>query len=233
LSSSNMFGCANIRNKQYCILNKQYTKEEYQELKAKIIRDMDEKPYRDKLGRIYKYGEFFPAELGLFGYNESYASDFFPLIREQAEKQGFSWYNPAPNPHKPTITSENIPDSINDVSDSILKEIIECGECKKPFRVMPAELDLLRRFNLPIPRKCPNCRYKERFSRINPPRLYHGACQCNGEESEKRTEESGIYKNATTHFHNFSHCPNEFETSYAPDRPDIVYCESCYQNEVV
>lgn len=28
-------------------------------------------------------------------------------------------------------------------------------------------------------------------------------------------------------------CPNEFQTSYAPDRPEIVYCEACYQAEVV
>ncbi len=27
-------------------------------------------------------------------------------------------------------------------------------------------------------------------------------------------------------------CQNEFETSYAPDRPEIVYCERCYQQEV-
>jgi len=27
-------------------------------------------------------------------------------------------------------------------------------------------------------------------------------------------------------------CPNTFETSYAPDRPEIVYCEQCYLKEV-
>ena len=27
-------------------------------------------------------------------------------------------------------------------------------------------------------------------------------------------------------------CKKEFETSYAPDRPEIVYCESCYNKEV-
>ena len=27
-------------------------------------------------------------------------------------------------------------------------------------------------------------------------------------------------------------CKNEFETSYAPDRPEIVYCEQCYNEEV-
>ena len=29
---SNLFGCVDLKHKQYCILNKQYTKEEYEEL---------------------------------------------------------------------------------------------------------------------------------------------------------------------------------------------------------
>ncbi len=36
------------------------------------------------------------------------------------------------------------------------------------------------------------------------------------------------------HFHeNTDSCPNEFQTAYAPDRTEIVYCEQCYQAEVV
>ncbi|HEY4527822.1 MAG TPA: hypothetical protein VJL09_02170 [Candidatus Paceibacterota bacterium] len=26
---------------------------------------------------------------------------------------------------------------------------------------------------------------------------------------------------------------NEFETTYAPERPEIIYCEQCYLREVV
>ncbi len=43
----------------------------------------------------------------------------------------------------------------------------------------------------------------------------------------------GVYMNTGEHHHGKGRCPNEFETSYAPDRPEIVYCESCYQSEVV
>ncbi|MEK9147427.1 MAG: hypothetical protein AAB593_00710 [Patescibacteria group bacterium] len=39
-NSNNMFGCISLKNKQYCILNKQYTKEEYEELVPKIIKHM-------------------------------------------------------------------------------------------------------------------------------------------------------------------------------------------------
>lgn len=39
-NSSDLFGCIGLRNKQYCILNKQYTKEEYEDLVSKIIAHM-------------------------------------------------------------------------------------------------------------------------------------------------------------------------------------------------
>ncbi|MFH1387681.1 MAG: hypothetical protein ABIG88_00015, partial [Patescibacteria group bacterium] len=58
-SSSNLFGCVGLRHKQYCILNKQYTKESFNKLRTKIIKHMNDMPYTDKKGRIYKYGEFF------------------------------------------------------------------------------------------------------------------------------------------------------------------------------
>jgi hypothetical protein len=46
-----------------------------------------------------------------------------------------------------------------------------------------------------------------RIKRVNPPKLWHRKCMKEG-------------------------CQNEFETSYAPERPEIVYCEKCYQQEV-
>ena len=50
-----------MKNKQYCILNKQYTKEEYETLVKKIKTHMDEMPFVAGKNTIYKYGEFFPA----------------------------------------------------------------------------------------------------------------------------------------------------------------------------
>ena len=60
---------------------------------------------------------------------------------------------------------------------------------------------------IPIPRICPECRHIERFKNRGPNKLWHRQC---------------MKKN----------CNNEFETSYAPDRQEIVYCESCYNKEV-
>jgi len=82
--------------------------------------------------------------------------------------------------------------------------------------------------NLPLPRLCPNCRHYQRLKQRNPLKLWHRRCQCAGKKSE-----NGVYKNTTGHFHGEGRCPNEFETSYSPDRKEVVYCEHCYQAEVV
>jgi hypothetical protein len=90
-SSSNCFGCVGLKKKEYCIFNKQYTKEEYLELVEKIKKQMDEMPYKDKQGNVYKYGEFFPIELAYSGYNNTAAMQFFPLTKEEAENKGYLW----------------------------------------------------------------------------------------------------------------------------------------------
>jgi hypothetical protein len=58
-NSKNLFGCVSLRGKQYCILNKQYTKEEYFELVPKIIEQMNTTPYKDKKGlmRLARKGQ--------------------------------------------------------------------------------------------------------------------------------------------------------------------------------
>ena len=62
-SSSDLFGCIGLKHKKHCILNKQYPKKKYEELVFKIKEHMKKVSYIDKKGRIYKYGEYFPAEI--------------------------------------------------------------------------------------------------------------------------------------------------------------------------
>lgn len=227
-TSSNLFGCVGLRKKEYCIFNKQYTKEGYFALREKIIQHMNKMPYTDREGRIYRYGEFFPPEFSPFAYNETLTHDFFPLSKEDAESKGYMWREPEVREFQTTLAAQDLPDQIVDVADDILKEVIACGVCNKAYRIIPMELAFYRNMNIPLPRACPNCRFLERFKLINPPKFWHRACQCNGAMDERN-----IYQNVADHPHGVGKCPNEFETSYAPDRQEIVYCESCYQNEVM
>jgi hypothetical protein len=149
------------------------------------------------------------------------------------------------------MTNDQIPDHIKDVPDTIVNEIIECASrteigtgpffanekngpvpistaCTTAFKIIKPELEFYRRMNLPLPRYCPNCRHYQRLQQRNPLKLWRRTCQCAGAKSS-----NGVYQNTIAHFHQDQPCSNEFETSYAPDRPEIVYCEKCYLKEVV
>ncbi|MCX6721969.1 MAG: hypothetical protein NTY04_02160, partial [Candidatus Staskawiczbacteria bacterium] len=116
-SSSNCFGCIGMRKKEYCILNKQYTKEEYEEFVPKIREQMNATPYKDKVGRIYKYGEFFPMEMSPFAYNETNSQEYFPMSKKEAVSQGYKWYDAEDRNYKPTIKAKDLPENIKDVED--------------------------------------------------------------------------------------------------------------------
>ncbi len=210
-SSSNLFACVGLRHKQYCILNKQYTKEQYEELVPKIKEHINKMPYIDKKGRVYKYGEFFPVELSPFAYNETIANEYFPLTKQQAIDQGYTWYDKPKPEYEPTIKAKDLPDNIKDVDDSILKEVIQCSssDCagSRVFRIIPQEYKFYKKMNLPLPRLCPDCRHRERIKQRNPMKLYTRQCMNKP-------------------------CKNTFQTTYTPDRKEIVYCEKCYNKEV-
>jgi len=217
--SSNLFGCISMRKKQHCIFNKQYSESEYKEMVAKIKKHMNDIPYTDKKGRTYKYGEFFPAELAPFAYNDSVAQEYYPLSQKQAEEKGYSWRELETRDIQPSLNYNDLPDHIKDAKEDILKQTIFCKHwdenedeavkqrCTKAFRIIPQELKYYQKNNLALPRLCPNCRHFERLQQRNPLKLWHRTCMKKG-------------------------CQTEFETSYAPERKETVYCEKCYLEEV-
>ncbi len=206
IASKNVFGCVSLKRKEYCILNKEYSKEEYEKLAAHIREDMVKNPYIDALGREWKYGEFLPLDFSPFAYNETVAHRYFPKTQEEVAAYGMDWLEPETNQYAITKKADEIPDTITGTKDEIVNEVIACESCNKAFRVVSNELSLMRKLSMPLPSRCPTCRQKERFDRTNPPKLYDRNCD---------------------------KCGNAMKTGYAPNRPEIVYCESCYQQEIV
>ena len=197
-ASENCFGCISLVRKKYCILNKQYSKEEYEKLVPKIIEHMKS---------TGEWGGFFSPKLSPFGYNDSMAVEYFPLTREEALEKGFIWNDyvrPKVEGAK-VIAAAKLPDSIADVPDGILEWAIECEGCNKPYKVVRQELKFYRDQGLPVPHKCPDCRHYARKGRINPRVLYDRKCD---------------------------KCQADIQSTYSPDRPEIIYCESCYLKEV-
>jgi len=50
--SNHLFGCISLENKEYCILNKQYTKEEYQKTVSKILASFNNQQMSDVLKKL-------------------------------------------------------------------------------------------------------------------------------------------------------------------------------------
>jgi len=225
--SKNCFGCVGMKDKQYCIFNKQYTKEEYIELLEKIKQHMNDIPYINDRGLVYKYGEFFPIEMSIFAYNETLLQDQFPSTKEQAEKEGFIWREQNRKEYETTISASDLPESINDVDKEITKELIECLGCKKAYRIIFDEFQFLKNSKLPLPRYCFDCRFARRQTHMVPPLLKESQCMCNGEHSL-----NSQYNNMEVHkSHSNNRCTNTFETAYNIDT-EIIYCEDCYKKEV-
>ena len=165
-NSSDCFGCVGMYRKQYCILNKQYTKEEYEALLPKVIAHMQ------KTG---EWGQYFPLALSTFCYNESVANDYFPLTKEEAWKIGAMWRD------QDTINKYQgpriaVPSHIKDVTDDITKQILTCVTCNRNYRIVNQELDYYRCMDLPVPHDCLDCRNRFRLSLKNPQKVWERNC---------------------------------------------------------
>lgn len=191
-SSNHLFGCIGLRNKEYCILNKQYTKEEYERLAPKLIAHMR------KTG---EWGEFFPVTHSPFAYNESIANDSHPLTKQQAAANGWRWHEKMESSDLYLGPPVHVPDRIEDVTDVITEQILLCAQTGKPYKIIPKELSFYREIGLPIPCVSPDVRYADRMALRNPRKLWSRKC---------------------------AQCQKAIQTTYAPDRPEIVYCEQCY-----
>ena len=171
-SCQDCFGCVSLKNKKYCILNKQYSKDDYETLILKIIEHMK------KMG---EWGEFFPINMSPFGYNETLANEYYPLKKEEALSKGWKWSDyEQPNPKvEKTIPAERLPDSIDDIPDDILNWAITCEVTGRPYKIMKQELQFYRNFKLSVPHLHPDERHKNRMKLRAPRKLFPRQCdQC-------------------------------------------------------
>jgi len=158
--------------------------------------------YMKKTG---EYGKFFPISLSPFAYNETVAQEYFPLTKEEVIKNGYKWQDEDPEAVGYTGPDNTIPEDINDVKDDILDKVLICERSKNPYKIMKQELELYRKHNLPLPHICFDERHLERISRRNPRLLWDRKCM---------------------------KCNKDLESTFSPDKSDIIYCEECYLGEV-
>ncbi len=154
---SYVFWCSGLRNKSYCIFNKQYTKEEWESTVKSIVKQMRKE---------WTWGEFLDPKYAPFAYNESQAMDFMPLSRDEALRLSFRWSDREELPPEritKIIPWERLPENIREIPDDILNWAIKCPKTGKLFQIQPLELEMHRRFSTPIPRVHPIERIKMRL----------------------------------------------------------------------
>lgn len=215
--SKNLFACSGLKHQEYCIFNKKYSKEAYEELVPRIIEHMrtDGKMAEKSTNGVAmnpnemsgSWGQYIPASLSPLGYNESVAHEYMSLAKDEAKKLGFHWrdtVDEVPNVVK-IITANDLPDSIDSVPDDILEWAIRCEVSSRPYRIQKPELQFYRQCKLPIPHRHPDVRYDDRLKLRNPRTLYERTCE---------------------------KCQKKVQSTFAPDRSETIVCEECYRKSM-
>lgn len=84
-------------------------------------------------------------------------------------------------------------------------DLLACCECHKNYRLVPAEQKYYVQFGVPTPELCPQCRHLARMKLRNPRQLWQRQC---------------------------AKCNTSISTTYPSDRPEMIYCERCYAQEI-
>ena len=190
-NSKNCFGSVGLKKGEWSILNQIYSKAEYQKLIPRLLGHMN---------RTGEWGEFFPAKLSPFAYNESTAQDDYPLVQEEALALGLRWQEQLHAPPKVSsfIKAEELPDNATEATQDLLRNALLCEFSGQPFRVIENELKFYLSQGVPIPRLHPDERHRRRLERRNPRKLFDRSCAL---------------------------CSEATQSTISPNRAELLYCE--------
>lgn len=218
MNTQHMFGVVSCRNREYCILNKQYTKEDREQTAKKIAKELQEQGKR---------WEFFDPDFSPFPYNDTVAMEYYPVKPEQLtilepekfisdaildlwwkEKIKIKWRTKDNEINIPTgittIQGSELAWDIETIKDDITHKAIICETSGRPFRISAPELDFYRKNGLSIPSKHPDIRHTERLQQRPWRDLYIRTCD---------------------------KCGEKMISVYKQDTPYKVYCQICYNKE--
>ncbi len=161
--------CFGLQNKQYCILNTQYEPDEYfarvDTIKTEMLRRGE---YADDVG----------FEFSAQAYTVSKAQSAWPLDDQTITNLG-GYVAVEQEPSVAglrLLSASDVPQTIDEVDDSILQAAIVCAASGRPFRIQPSELVFYRQLGLPVPVLHPSVRMKHRQALVPEGRYYHGIC---------------------------------------------------------
>ncbi|MDA1038209.1 MAG: hypothetical protein O2877_00795 [bacterium] len=146
----NCFGCIGIKNKQFCILNKQYSEEDYwnlvDQLKCQLLEDGS-------------YGEYFPTTMATTYVPENGAVLYAGASESDMRALGGLVFDPesegATGKDRVDLAMarrvEEIPDSIDDLSDDWIGVPIYDSHTKRTFAFLKPEVEYYRKMRIAPP----------------------------------------------------------------------------------
>ena len=181
--SSDLFACAGLRGKQYCILNKQYSKNDYHDKRDELVTHLRAK----KMWRVS-----LPTVFSDFAYNQSSANDVMPLNKIQAEMMKFAWAGEdefvrpsqllGSSGTSPAERFQDVPTSVDSLSEVDLSQaVFLCELSGKPYQFTQQETELYRRQQVAPPSRSFEQRYRERLQRL----AFRGLQEATSSVSEK------------------------------------------------
>ncbi|MBI1812385.1 hypothetical protein HYR82_01210 [Candidatus Peregrinibacteria bacterium] len=156
----------------------------------------------EHMQRTGEWGKFFPMSLCPLSYNQTIAQDYVPITKERALSLGAKWSD---EKAAASVTNETIPDSIHDTDASICEKVLTCSATNKPYKMIPQEFQFYKQNDIPVPDRAFFQRHEARLKKRNPRQLWNRSCM---------------------------KCRRVMRTSFAPERPEKIYCEECYLKEI-
>ena len=195
------FGCVGLRHKKFCILNKQYTEEEYwqklDELKCAMLERGE-------------YGELPPLKFSTQHWKGSGAALVYGATKEECQKLGaLDFEAGAEDAEGPVVdpalmgSLESLPDCLG-ASDDISGKPFKDTVFGRRFSYLKPELELYKTLNVAPPRKHPTRRIRELYAEMN----------------------IAVFVEA-----NCAHCQKSIQTAGNSNYPNRqIYCSACYLN---
>lgn len=162
----NCFGCIGLQRKQFCILNKQYTEEEYWKRVDVIKCAMMDRG---------EYGEFFPARFSPSYHGDSGGSYWFGATPSDLKGIGVLEFDPESmgaigqelaDPSRTKNVSE-LPDHVAELGDEWIGVPLFDTAANRRFAMIKPEVEMYRRLNIAPPQKHFTSRIKDLWLQAN------------------------------------------------------------------
>lgn len=152
-SCSYCLGCIGLKNKQYCILNKQYSREERYKLANKILEQMNNN---------WLLWEFFPWWLNPMYFNDTCAAVIKDFEKKEILDKWFLWHDGEVKVDVPSWADvisiadlDNYQELENNewkIDSEIMKKVVADDKWNY-YRIVKMEYDFLMKYWLPLPRQ--------------------------------------------------------------------------------